>query len=115
MALGTFTVVEQAAGDGPLFVDRCTVVGDSAYTAGGSPSAGGFETLYRTAVGSARTIVALINDDENLDDGSGGSNEVYLQYDHSADKLKVMLMATGVESAQANQSGVTYKFTILSK
>jgi hypothetical protein len=115
MALGTFTVVEQSAGDGPLFVDRCTVVGDGAYSAGGAPAAGGFEALYQAAVGSARTIVALIADDENLDDGSGTSDEVTLQYDHSADKLKVLLTKTGVESAQADQSGVTYQFTILSK
>ena len=112
MPLGTFAVLERSAGDGPLFVDRCSVVGDGAYPAGGSVD---FQAAYRAAVGSARTIVALIDDEINDDDGSTSSDGVVLQYDHSADKLRVVLGKTMVESAQSDQSGVTYLFSILSK
>ena len=52
MALGDITLLEQAAAQGPVFYDRISVVGDSAYGAGGSPGAGGFEALFQ-AVGQS--------------------------------------------------------------
>ena len=116
MALGTFTLLEQSAGQGPLFIDRVSVVGDGTYPAGGTPT---FEAVYQDALAAAglnaRTIVALIDDEINADDGSGTSDGIVLKYDHSADKLAVFLGKTMVESAQANQSSVTYLFTIVSK
>jgi hypothetical protein len=75
--------------------------------------------VYQAALAAAgigeRTIVGILNDDINDDDGSGTSDGVILQYDHGNDKLRVMLGKTMVESAQANQSSVTYKLTIISK
>lgn len=120
MALGTFTIIEEVASQGPVMWHRCTLVGDGAYPSGGSA---GFEALYQAAAqaagvlseGSGRTIVALLNDDLNDDDGSGSSDGIILQYDHTADKLRVMLGKTMVESAQSDQSSITWKFTLVSK
>ena len=112
MALGTVTVVEQSQGDGPLFIDRITVVGDTAYGAGGTA---GLQALYQAAVGATRTIVAVVPDAENTDDGSGGSGEVIPQYVHASDKLKIIIAGSGAESAQAAQNGVTYKLVVFSK
>ena len=119
MAFGTFTIVEQIAAQGPVFYDRCTLVGDGAYPSGGTPD---FEAAYQEASkaaalveASGRTIVALLNDDINDDDGSGSSDGIVLQYDHTNDKLRVMLGKTMVESAQSDQSTITWKFTIVSK
>jgi hypothetical protein len=100
-------IVEQAAGDGPIFYDRISVVGDGAYTTGGSPAAGGFEALFQAAVGAARTIIAVHQDhDTELN---------ALEYDHTNDKLFARVKTTGVESAVADQSGITYILTVISK
>lgn len=104
MALGTITVVEQMAAQGPLFMDRVTIVGDDAYASGGSA---GVEAAFQAAVGSEREIVGIINDDSNGD--------ALLQYDHANDKLLVRLISTGAESAVSDQSGTTYKLTVISK
>lgn len=104
MALGAITVVENAAAQGPVFWDRVTVVGDDAYPAGGSA---GFEAAYRAAAKADREIVAIVNDDLNGDN--------LLEYDHANDKLFVRVRSTGVESAVADQSGTTYRLTVVSK
>lgn len=106
MALGTITLVERAAAQGPLFVDRISIVGDDAYPAGGTPD---FESLFQAAdsVLSGREIVAVLADDLNGDNA--------LEYDHANDKLFVRVRSTGAESAVSDQSGNTYRLTVLSK
>ncbi len=111
MALGAITVVEQVAAQGPVFVDRVSIVGDGAYPAGGSP---GFEALFQAAVAgtgeaktSGRVIVALLQDHD--------TELSALEYDHTADKLFARVKTTGVESAVADQSAITYIATVLSK
>lgn len=111
MSLGIFTIVEQVASDGPLFIDRCTLVGDGTYPAGGTPD---FEALYQAAAVAAglknaggRTIVMLHQDHD--------TELSALEYDHANDKLFARVKTTGVESAVTNQSGITYVLTIVSK
>jgi len=104
MALGTITVVEAAAAQGPLFMDRITVVGDDGYAAGGTA---GFEASVQAALGAQREIVGLINDDSNGD--------FLLQYDHANDKLLVRKISDGAEDTTVDQSGRTYKITVISK
>ncbi len=104
MTLGTITLLEAAAAQGPLFHDRVSIVGDDNYPAGGSP---GFEALAQAAIGSGRTLVAVLPDHDteiNL-----------LEYDHANDKLFVRVHATGVESAVSDQSGLTYNALCISK
>jgi len=104
MALGAITVVESVAGQGPLFIDTITVVGDDNYPSGGSA---GFEALYQAAVGAPRTIVTLHQDhDTELNEA---------KYDHTNDKLFMRVKTTGVESAVSNQSGITYRLVVVSK
>lgn len=118
MALGTTTIVEQVAGEGPVFIDRVTQVGDGAYPAGGTAA---FQAKYRAAAvasglkkASGRNIIAILPGGLNPDDGSGTSKEIVPLYDHTSDKLMMVLMNTGVESAQSNQSSVTYNLLVLS-
>lgn len=104
MSLGTITVLERAAAQGPLFHDRVSIVGDDAYPSGGTP---GFEASLQAAIGSGRQIVGLIGEF----DGTINS----LEYDHANDKLFVRVRATGVESAVSDQSSNTYRALIISK
>ena len=103
MALGAGTVPKKIQAHTPKFFDFITVVGDGAYPAGGTA---GFLAYFRTLVGQQREILAVI-DQSLLADA--------VEYDHVNDKLLVRVKATGVESAVANQSGVTYRMLVISK
>jgi len=111
MALGTMTIVEQVSPEGPLYIDRCTLVGDGAYPSGGTA---GFEATYQAAAVAAgmknavgRTIV-MVHQDHDAELNA-------LEYDHANDKLFGRVKTTGVESAVSNQSGITYVLTVISK
>lgn len=108
MSLGTFTIAEQGAAQGPLFHDRCTVQGDDAYPSGGTP---GFEAAYQAALAAVgigpREIVAVIPQHDTTINVA--------EYDHANDKLFVRVKATGVESAVSDQSGNVYAMLIISK
>lgn len=104
MALGTMTLVSQHKGDGPIFYDRVTLVGDGSYPTGGST---GVEAKLRALTKDQRTIIKI--DEEDY----GGDRAVY---DRVNEKLKVYDKDTGAEKANAsNQAGVTYKFCIVSR
>lgn len=103
MTLGDITLVEAAAGQGPIFYDRVTIVGDGAYPAGGTPS---FEALLAAKIGNGRQIIGLQSE-------PGTINQ--LEYDHAADKLFIRVRATGVESAVSDQSALTYSVLVTSK
>jgi hypothetical protein len=104
MALGTITIVKQAAAHGPLFHDRISFAGDGAYPTGGTAA---FETTFRSKIGSSRTIVAIIPDDCG----------VYLpSYDIANKKLKVKGIADGAEVSNATDlSGTTFNLTVISE
>lgn len=103
MALGATVKVESVAAQGPLFVDRITQVGDGAYPAGGTAA---FLAKFRLAVNDPARNIMMVKDEGILADA--------VEYDHANDKLFVRVKATGVESAVANQSGVTYSMVVIS-
>lgn len=105
MALGALTILEKIqSGGGPTFHLRCSIVGDGAYGAGGST---GLLAKLRTA---------LKDDQINILSVVGQSDPATLselEYDHANEKLFARVRTTGVESAVANQSGVTYGLCIV--
>lgn len=103
MSLGTMTHVDKSAAVGPEFTDNVTQVGDSAYVAGGTT---GLQAKLRALRGDQRTITQVV-------DQSVGSH--YVVYDPSNDKLKVYVRTTGVELANGDDSGSTYRLAITSK
>lgn len=102
MALGNLTIVERVDAVGPVFHFRCTLVGDGAYPAGGST---GLLAKLRTATGMPNLNIISVKDEGILADAA--------EYDHANEKLFIRVKATGVESAVANQSGVTYGLYIV--
>jgi hypothetical protein len=107
MALGVLAKVKDVGKtpSAPTYADLITVVGDAAYGAGGSA---GFLAAFQTLVGQARTIVGV----QGCSDPATVSE---LEYDFTNDKLFARVRTTGVESAVANQSAVTYRLLVLSK
>ena len=107
MAIGAVTRAQQVGGkEAPIFHDLITVVGDSAYPAGGST---GFLAKYQALSGRAgATILGVI-------DQSQPSTVSALEYDHTNDKLFARVRSTGVESAVADQSAVTYRLLVIAK
>lgn len=107
MALGAMTAVESyQVGQGPVFMDRVTLVGDGAYPAGGST---GLKAKLRALTKDNRAPFAVI-----VEDGKG----FVVQYDVLNDKTLIYEQDAGgalAETATANQSGVTYKLCVLSK
>lgn len=104
MALGTITIVKQAAAHGPLFHDRISFAGDGAYPTGGTAA---FETTFRTKIGSTRTIVAIIAEDCGVYRPS---------YDYANKKLKVRNLTDGTEVSNATDlSGTTFNITVISE
>lgn len=110
MALGTFTVVEKVAAQGPVQFVRATVVGDGAYSAGGST---GILAALKSALGKSNLNIISCQ-------GEGDNAGRVLVYDHANEKLKVYQGdndggADGplVEDATANQSGRTYGLFIV--
>lgn len=105
MALTAPTRVKQSKPD-DTFHDLITIPGDAAYPSGGSP---GFLTLFRALTGrSGAQIMCVV-------DQSQPSTVSALEYDHTNDKLFARVRATGVESAVADQSAVTYRLYVISK
>jgi len=103
MALGTLTVVEKVAAVGPVKFFRCTLVGDGAYPAGGST--GLLAKLQAASFGESLNILSVASQ-------SAPSTVSELEYDHTNEKLFARVRATGVESAVADQSAVTYQLCI---
>lgn len=104
MALGTITILERGAAQGPIFLDRVSIVGDASYPTGGSA---GVEAALQAVIGSGRTVLGIQQEYD------GTPNAV--EYDHANDKLFVRVKATGVERSAADDSGNTYKALVLSK
>lgn len=103
MALGAGAVSKQIPAHTQVFHELITLVGDGTYPAGGTA---GFKAKFAEIVGHDREILAVI-DQSLLADA--------VEYDHVNDKLLVRVKASGVESAVANQSGVTYRMLVISK
>lgn len=107
MALGAITRIKKV-GQKPsagTYVDLITILGDGAYPAGGTAA---FLAKFQAAVGDARDIVAVI-------DQSQPTTLSALEYDFTNDKLFARVRTTGVESAVADQSAITYRLLIISK
>jgi hypothetical protein len=106
MALGAITSVKaQSKPMAPVFHDLITVVGDGTYPAGGTA---GFLASFNAAVGQTREILGVF-------DQSQPSTLSALEYDHTNDKLLARVRTTGVESAVADQSAVTYRLLVISR
>jgi hypothetical protein len=104
MALGTLTLVKQAAGQGPIFYDRVSCTGDAAYPTGGTAA---FETTYRAKVGSSRTIIDIIPGDCGL---------FVPSYTFATKKLKVRNFTDGTEVTDTTNLGsTTFNFTVVSE
>ncbi|TAJ75044.1 MAG: hypothetical protein EPO42_14400 [Gallionellaceae bacterium] len=103
MALGALTIVEKVEAVGPAFTYRCTIVGDGAYSAGGST---GLLAKLRVATGKENLNIIGVQGQ------SAPATVSELEYDHTNEKLFARVRATGVESAVADQSAVTYGLVI---
>ncbi len=105
MALGALALVEQAAAVGPVRFLRCTLVGDGAYGAGGSTGL----LAKLQALLSAPNLNIL-----DVRDVTGpGVTLSRLEYDHTNEKLFARVKTTGVESAVADQSAISYVLFII--
>ncbi len=104
MSLGTLALAEKVSAVGPVFHLRCTLIGDGAYSSGGSTGL------------LAKLKVLLKDDSVNIISVKGQSapgTVSELEYDHTNEKLFARVRTTGVESAVANQSAVTYGLYIV--
>jgi len=107
MALGDITKIKEAGEKtGPVFHDLITVVGDATYPAGGTP---GFLARYQALSGRAGASIIAVIDQSQPDTLSA------LEYDHTNDKLFARVRTTGVESAVADQSAVTYRLLVIAE
>ncbi len=104
MSLGTLTVLEGGESpNGPLWVERCTLVGDSAYPTGGSV---GLLAALRTLKKSNNLNIIAVFGQDNAGKQIG--------YDHANDKLKVYA-AGGTETANSTDlSASTLNLVIIS-
>lgn len=107
MAIGAITLAAQSGQkpSAPVYFDLITFPGDGAYPAGGTA---GFLATFRAKVGDNREIVGVI-------DQSAPATVSALEYDFANDKLFARVRATGVESAVADQSAVTYRLLVISR
>lgn len=104
MSLGTLTVLEGGESpNGPLWIERCTLVGDNAYATGGSV---GLLAALRTFKKSNNlNIIAVLGQD------NAGKQ---IGYDHATDKFKVYA-AGGAETANATDlSASTFNIVVIS-
>jgi hypothetical protein len=90
MAIGTMTLASKdaAAASAPVFVDRITLVGDSAYPTGGST---GVQAALRALTGDQRTILAVFSIALN-----GGYMPIW-----DADAGKLLLLNSGAGDAKS--------------
>jgi hypothetical protein len=105
MALGALVSVNAGAAQGPIFLDTVTLVGDGAYSSGGSA---GLQAKLQTLRGDGRVIIGIIPSD-----GAG----YVISYNNANDKLFVYLQDAGGALAEASGdlSAVTFKMVIVSK
>lgn len=106
MALGTMTLVTQTGQKAmaPNRMVHLTVVGDGAYPAGGTPA---FKAQLRALLNQANFYILAVIDQ------SDPTTLSRLEYDHTNDRLFARVRTTGVESAVADQSAVTYRILVI--
>lgn len=104
MALGALAVVEKVSAVGPLFCIRATVLGDGAYAAGGSTG-----LLSKLRVALSAPLLNIVSVTGQSDPATVSE----LEYDHTNEKLFARVRATGVESAVADQSAISYQLCIV--
>jgi hypothetical protein len=107
MPIGALAIVEGGKDpEGPLFVDRVTVVGDADYLAGGST---GILAALRAAKGKPNLNILSAQPE-------GDNGDFRLEYVHATDKLFVRVLNTGVEAADHSDFHLTtWGLTIVSQ
>ncbi len=104
MSLGALAIVEKVSAVGPVFHMRCSLLGDGAYSSGGST---GLLAKVKAALNDDQVnIIAVIGESDPATDDE-------LEYDHANEKLFARVRTTGVESAVANQAAITYHLYIV--
>lgn len=97
---------DESIAGGNLFVDNIGFDGDDSYPTNGTP----FDDFIKTQLGDARDVVAVISNDCGIWECQ------YIPGDDALGLLKVFVMSTGVEVANAvDMSGTTFNLTIISK
>lgn len=104
-ALGTVALIESADAVGPVRFLRVSLIGDGAYPAGGT--AGLLAALQALLKAPSFNIL------EVRDVSGPAASLSRLEYDHANDKLFARVKTTGVESAVADQSAITYNLFIV--
>lgn len=105
MALGTLTSISsKQVAQGPLFVDRVTVVGDASYSSGGTT---GLAAKLQAVTLDRRAPFLVCSED----------NTQVVQYDVVNEKLKAYEQdgSGAFAEVSGSQSGVTYKLCIFSR
>lgn len=98
----TTNEVGGASASAPLRAVRISLVGDDAYTAGGST---GFSAYLSNQLGeTVSSVLAVV-------DQSVGANE--LVYDYATDALLSFVKATGAQRANGNDSGTNYSALVV--
>lgn len=112
MAIGTITVAEKTAAEGPVRHDLISFLGDGSYPTGGTAA---FQAKVRAALGGMNVEVVAVYPQD-----CGG----YMPcYDKTNDKLKVFYVDNNNASDgpqievpnTTNLSGVTFNVVVLSK
>lgn len=110
MALGTITSLEDAGLDAssPIAAFRVTVVGDDAYTTGGTVD-------FSDAIGAVVGHTVTLLDAHGLGLTAGAVTHL-AQYDAANDTLLVFQLSDGTQAtAAADLSGVTFSLTCMAK
>lgn len=105
MALGTMTLVEsKQVAQGPLFVDRVTLVGDGSYSSGGTT---GLKAKLQALTKDQRVPFLVCSE----------NNAELVQYNVATEKLLAYAQDGGGDFGEVSgsQAGVTYVLTVWSR
>lgn len=105
MALGTFTITQKVAAQGPVQFVRATVVGDNAYVTGGST---GLLAALRAALGNSQVKILSARDDY----AAVATRATHVVYDPATDRLISRTTSTGAEFTTPDQSGTIHTLLI---
>ena len=105
MALGTLTIIETAKSpEGPVFIDRVTLVGDASYVAGGTT---GLLAALRAARGAPGLNIVSVR-------GEGDNGDLQPEYVHATDRLLIRDISSGADHGNDNLGAVTFGLVIIS-
>lgn len=106
MALGTLTVVSDTKAQGPVRFIKATLVGDGAYSTGGSTG-----LLAKLQAALSQNGLAILDVRDAY--AATTTRATHVVYDVANDKLIARTTSTGAEFTTGDQSGTTHTLWIV--